>query len=107
MMPGIPERRPHSYGPHGTTSPRAFSYRQMLLLQRHRATKFFDFLKQIDRTPPDGLDVHIVMDTYVTHKTAKVRAGLTRRRHYHLHFPPTSASWINQVERWFAELTRK
>ena len=56
--------------------------------------------------PPD-LDVHIIMDNYATHKTALVRSWLARRPHYHVHFTPTSASWINQVERWFAELTRK
>ena len=54
-----------------------------------------------------GLDVHIVMDNYATHKTAAVKAWLARRAHWHVHFTPTSASWINQVERWFAELTRK
>ena len=56
---------------------------------------------------PRGLDVHIVMDNYATHKTAAVKAWLARRAHWHVHFTPTSASWINQVERWFAELTRK
>jgi transposase len=56
---------------------------------------------------PEGLDVHIVMDNYATHKTPKIKAWLARRPHYHVHFTPTSASWINQVERWFAELTRK
>ena len=56
---------------------------------------------------PEGLDVHLVMDNYATHKTEKVRAWLARRRHWHVHFTPTSASWLNQVERWIAELTRK
>ncbi len=55
----------------------------------------------------NGLDIHIVMDNYATHKTAVVKNGLARRPHYHVPFTPTSASWINQVERWFAELTRK
>ena len=54
-----------------------------------------------------GVEVHIVMDNYATHKTPKIKAWLARRPHYHVHFTPTSASWINQVERWFAELTRK
>ena len=53
------------------------------------------------------LDIHFVMDNYATHKTPKIKAWLARRPHYHVHFTPTSASWINQVERWFAELTRK
>ena len=65
------------------------------------------FLKEIDRRVPDELDIHIVMDNYATHKTAAVKAWLARRPHWHVHFTPTSASWINQVERWFAELTRK
>src|SRR3546814_7104370 len=56
---------------------------------------------------PKGPDVHLVMDNYATHKTPKVKAWLARRPHWHVHFTPTSASWINQVERWFAELTRK
>jgi transposase len=56
---------------------------------------------------PEGPDVHLVMDNYATHKTPKVKAWLARRPHWHVHFTPTSASWINQVERWFAELTRK
>ena len=73
----------------------------------HRAREFLDFLKEIDAQVPEGLDIHIVMDNYATHKTAAVKAWLARRAHWHIHFTPTSASWINQVERWFAELTRK
>ena len=61
----------------------------------------------IDRNVPDGLDVHIIMDNYAIHKTAEVKAWLARRPHWHVHFTPTSASWLNQVERWFAKLTRK
>jgi hypothetical protein len=57
-------------------------------------------LKEIDAHVPEGLEVHIVMDNYATHKTPKIKAWLTRRPHYHVHFTPTSASWINQVERW-------
>ena len=75
--------------------------------KRHRATEFLSFLKEIDSCVPDGLDVHIIMDNYATHKTPRVKAWLARRSRYHVHFTPTSASWINQVERWFAELTRK
>jgi transposase len=63
--------------------------------------------KEIDAQVPEALDIHIVMDNYATHKAPKIRAWLARRPHYHVHFTPTSASWINQVERWFAELTRK
>jgi len=124
MMPGIPERRTHTYVRHGTTSD--FACRNQTSIstvfaaldvasgfvigkcyKRHRAAEFVDFLKQIDANVPSDLDVHIIMDNYATHKTALVRAWLARRPHYHVHFTPTSTSWINQVERWFAELTRK
>lgn len=112
MMPGMPERRTPSYVRHGTTS--LFAALDVATgavigkcYKRHRATEFLDFLKQIDGNVPVGLDVHIVMDNYATHKTPAIKAWLARRPHYHVHFTPTSASWINQVERWFAELTRK
>ena len=75
--------------------------------KRHRAVEFLNFLKEIDARVPEGLEVHIVMDNYATHKTPKIKAWLARRPHYYIHFTPTSASWINQVERWCAELTRK
>ena len=75
--------------------------------RRHRVRELLDFLKVIDRNVPDGLDIHIVMDNYATHKTAAVKAWLALRPHWHVHCTLTSASWINQVERWFAELTRK
>jgi transposase len=112
MMPGMPERRTHSYVRHGTTSlfaalDIATGFVIGKCYKRHRASEFLDFLKQIDANAPDGLDVHIVLDNYATHKTPTVKAWLARRPHYHVHFTPTSASWINQVERWFAELTRK
>ena len=75
--------------------------------KRHQATDFLDFLKRIDAEMPAGPDVHLVTDNYATHKTPGIKAWLARRPHWHIHFTPTSASWINQVERWFAELTRK
>jgi len=112
MMPGMPERRTHSYVRHGTTS--LFAALDIATgsvigkcYKRHRAVEFLDFLKQIDANVPADLDVHIVMDNYATHKTPAIKAWLARRPHWHIHFTPTSASWINQVERWFAELTRK
>ena len=112
MLPGIAERRTHDYKRNGTTS--LFAALDVATgavigkcYRRHRAREFLDFLKVIDRNVPDGLDIHIVMDNYATHKTAAVKAWLARRPHWHVHFTPTSASWINQVERWFAELTRK
>ena len=106
MLPGMPERRTHDYKRHGTTS--LFAALDVATgrvigkcYRRHRAREFLDFLKEIDRHVPD-LDLHIVMDNYATHKTAAVPAWLARRAHWHVHFTPTSASWINQVERWFA-----
>ena len=112
MAPGVAERRTHTYMRHGTTS--LFAALDIATgavigkcYKRHRATEFLDFLKQIDRQMPDGPDVHLVMDNYATHKTPKIKAWLARRPHWHVHFTPTSASWINQIERWFAELTRK
>ena len=112
MMPGMPERRTHSYIRHGTTSlfaalDIASGFVIGKCYKRHRASEFLDFLKEVDARMPRGLDVHIVMDNYATHKTPKVKAWLARRPHWHIHFTPTSSSWINQVERWFAELTRK
>ncbi len=112
MMPGVPERRTHNYVRHGTTS--LFAALDIVsgfvigkCYKRHRAAEFLNFLKQIDARVAEGLEVHIVMDNYATHKTLKIKAWLARRPHYHVHYTPTSASWINQVERWFAELTRK
>ena len=64
-------------------------------------------LKQIDARVPKGLDIHNIMGNYATHKTAVIKNWLERRPHYHLHFTPTSASWINQVERWLVEPSRK
>ena len=112
MAPGVAERRTHTYIRHGTTSLfAALDIATGAVIgkcdKRHRATEFLDFLRRIDRQMPEGPEVHIVMDNYATHKTPKIKAWLARRPHWHVHFTPTSASWINQVERWFAELTRK
>ena len=112
MLPGIAERRTHTYVRHGTTSlfaalDVATGFVIGKCYRRHRAREFLAFLKEIDARVPEGLAIHIVMDNYATHKTATVKAWLARRPHYHVHFTPTSVSWINQVERWFAELTRK
>ena len=76
-------------------------------LRRQRAREFLAFLQEIDTHVPEGLAIHIVMDNYATHKTAAVKAWLARRSHYQVHFTLTAASWLNQVERWFADLTRK
>jgi transposase len=75
--------------------------------KRHRDAEFLDFVKQIVAQLPPDLDVHIIVDNYAVHNAARVRAWLARRRHYHVLFMRTSASWIDQVERWFAALTRK
>lgn len=112
MMPGMPERRTHNYVRHGTTSlfaalDVATGFVIGKCYKRHRASEFLDFLKAIDANVPDDLDIHLVMDNYATHKTPKVKAWLARRPRYQVHFTPTSASWLNQVERWFAELSRK
>ena len=112
MMPGVPERRTPSYIRHGTTSlfaalDVASGFVIGKCYKRHRAKEFLAFLKEIDANVPGDLDIHIIMDNYATHKTKEVKAWLARRPRYHVHFTPTSASWINQIERWFAELPRK
>lgn len=88
-----------------STSP--LGSRRQMLQASHRSTEFLDFLKPIDAQVPPALNVHIIIDNYATHKTALVREWLARRPHYHVHLTPTSASWINQVKKRFAELTRK
>jgi transposase len=76
-------------------------------MARHRHREFLRFLRLIDqRTPPD-LGLHLIVDNYATHKTAAVRRWLKAHARFHLHFTPTSASWLNMVERFFAEITRK
>jgi len=112
MMPGTPERRSHDYVRHGTTS--LFAALNMAtgkvigsLHRRHRAGEFKKFLARIDEEVPEGLEVHLVLDNYATHKTPEIQRWLLRHPRFHLHFTPTSGSWLNMVERWFAELTTK
>lgn len=76
-------------------------------LLKHRNTEFLKFLKVIDTEVPDGLDVHLILDNYATHKHPNVQAWLGKHPRFHLHFTPTSSSWLNLVERWFRELTEK
>ena len=76
-------------------------------LPRHRHTEFLTFLNTIDREVPKGLQVHLILDNYSTHKHAEVQRWLNRHKRFHLHFTPTSSSWLNHVERWFRELTDK
>jgi transposase len=75
--------------------------------RRHRHQEFLRFLKLIDAAVPKHLDLHLVLDNYATHKTPKVKEWLIRHPRFHLHFTPTSSSWLNLVERWFAELTTR
>jgi transposase len=112
MMPGVPERRTHDYSRHGTTT--LFAALNIAtgkvigeLHRRHRSQEFLKFLRTIEETVPNSLDVHLVMDNYGTHKTPTVRRWLARNPRFHVHFTPTSASWLNQVERWFATLTAR
>jgi transposase/transposase-like protein len=112
MMPGTPERRSHDYVRHGTTS--LFAALDMAtgkvigsLHRRHRASEFKKFLERIDDEVPDDLDVHLILDNYATHKTPDIHRWLLRHPRFHLHFTPTSGSWLNMVERWFGELTTK
>jgi transposase len=112
MMPGVPERRTHDYSRHGTTTLFAalnIATGKVLgeLHRRHRTKEFLDFLRTIEAAVPAKLDVHLVMDNYGTHKTPSVQRWLARHPRFHVHFTPTSASWLNQVERWFAQLTEK
>ena len=75
--------------------------------RRHRSAEFRKFLDHVEANVPPDLDIHIVMDNYSTHKTKTIRDWFARRPRWHVHFTPTSASWLNQVERFFADLTEK
>jgi len=112
MRPGQIERRTHDYRRNGTTSlfaaldtatGRVIGSCQ----QQHRSADFIKFLNQIEAATPPDLDIHLILDNYATHKTPSVHRWLAKRPRYHLHFTPTSASWLNLVERWFAALTEK
>jgi len=112
MRPGQVERRTHDYTRHGTTSLfAALDIASGAVIGRcypkHRSSEFRKFLDQIETSVPSDLDVHLVMDNYATHKTKPVRDWLAKRPRWHVHFTPTGASWINQVERFFALITDK
>ena len=112
LRPGVIERRTHDYVRYGTTSVfAALELKTGAVLTechaRHRAREFRKFLDRIDEAVPAGLDIHLIADNASTHKTALIRRWFAKRPRYHLHFTPTSASWINLVERWFAALTEK
>src|SRR5919205_136253 len=107
MRPGQPERRTHDYRRHGTLDLfAALDARTGAVIgrcrPRHRAQEFRAFLDEIDRSVPPDLDVHLVLDNLRTHKTGLIRDWLAKRPRYHLHFTPTSASWLNLVEGWSA-----
>jgi len=112
MMPGMPQRRTHDYVRAGTTTLFAaldVASGQVIgsLHRRHRAGEFRKFLGKLDAEVPADLDVHLICDNYATHKTATIQRWLTAHPRFHMHFTPTSSSWLNQVERWFALLTDK
>jgi transposase len=112
LRPGQVERRTHDYVRHGTTS--LFAALNAATgdvigkcYKRHRAVEFKKFLNEIERHVPDDLDIHIVMDNYATHKTPAIRDWFARRPRWHVHFTPTGSSWLNMVERFFAEITER
>jgi transposase len=112
MMPGVPERATHDYVRAGTST--LFAALDVAtgkvigsLHRRHRAQEFQKFLNKLDRQVPVDLQVHLVCDNYATHKTPAIKRWLLAHPRFHMHFTPTSASWLNLVERWFAELTGK
>jgi transposase len=114
MEPGQAERGTHDYVRNGTTSLFAalnVATGEVLgkCFKRHRHQEFLKFLEEIDAKVPKepGVEIHIVMDNYGTHKTAAVKRWFLRHPEYHVHFTPTSSSWLNQVERFFAEITEK
>jgi len=117
-QPGLPMKKgragtmTHDYKRNGTTT--LFAALNMLdgkvigtCMPRHRHREFLRFLGLIDQQSPAGLDLHLIVDNYATHKTPAVKRWLKAHPRFHLHFTPTSASWLNMVERFFAEITRK
>ncbi|MCZ4099787.1 IS630 family transposase [Streptomyces sp. H39-C1] len=112
MMPGVPERATHDYVRAGTTT--LFAALEVAtgkvigsLHRRHRAEEFKKFLIKLDKEVPADLDVHLICDNYATHKTPAIKKWLLAHPRFQLHFTPTGSSWLNLVERWFAELTNK
>ncbi len=112
LAPGVPARQSHDYERHGVTS--LFAALDVAsgvtisnCYRRHRHQEFLRFLHDIDANLPGGLEVHLVMDNYGTHKVNKVRTWLARHPRYHVHFTPTSGSWLNLVERLFAEVAER
>lgn len=117
-QPGLPMKKgrcgtmTHDYVRHGTTT--LFAALNVLdgtvigaCFARHRHEEFLKFLRQVDRETPEGLNLHLIVDNYGTHQHPKVQRWIKRHKRFHLHFIPTSSSWLHLVERWFAEITRK
>jgi transposase len=112
LLPGTPERATHDYKRSGTSSLYAaldIDTGKVIgsLHARHRAIEFKKFLQTLDRAVPADLDVHLILDNSSTHKTPAIQKWLAAHPRFVLHFTPTSSSWLNLVERWFAELTSK
>jgi transposase len=112
VRPGQAERRTHDYKRHGTTDLfAALDVKAGTVIgacqRRHRSVEFRAFLDTIERGVPPDLEVHLVLDNAATHKTRLVHDWLVKRPRWHLHFTPTSASWLNLVECWFALLSRR
>ena len=112
VLPGVAQRRTHDYVRNGTTNLYAaldIASGQVItdMTARHRAEEFRKFLNLIDKSVPEGLDIHIVLDNVSTHKTPSIQRWLQRHPRFSFHFTPTYSSWMNLVERWFAELTTK
>lgn len=112
LRSGLPQRQTHDYERHGTTT--LFAALNVavgkIIAQcqpRHRHQEFLGFLKQIDSAVDPTVEVHLILDNYGTHKHPLVKQWFAAHPRYHVHFTPTSASWLNQIERWFAEITRK
>ena len=112
LRPGTPERRTHDYVRNGTTNLYAalnVASGNVIseMTPRHRAQEFQRFLNLIDKFVPEGLDVHVILDNQSAHKTPAIQRWLVRHPRFTFHFTPTYSSWLNLVERWFAELTTK
>ena len=112
LRPGIPARQTHDYRRHGTTT----LFTALSLLDgrvigachpRHRSEEFIQFLRQVDQETPRELTLHLIVDNYGAHKTAKVKAWLNAHERFRLHFTPTGSSWLNLVESWFPQITQK
>jgi transposase len=112
MKRGYAGTMTHDYKRHGTTT--LFAALNILdgkvigqCMPKHRQDEFLKFLKKIDRETPKSMDLHLIVDNYGSHKTVKVKGWLLKHPRFHMHFTPTSASWLNMVERFFSEITTK